>query len=143
MNKFVLLPFFLFACVEADKDGEPIEDTGPDEPEIIDSDGDGFDSTEDCNDSDATINPGAPELCDGLDNNCDEQIDEGVTGEWFQDLDGDGFGNPDVMEEAWAGKPSKTSSPCNLAMRRASEAQNVVGFLISALERGPRSPSMH
>ena len=38
--------------------------------------------------------------CDGIDNNCSGEADEGVTGDWFQDLDGDGFGNPDVVEEA-------------------------------------------
>lgn len=31
----------------------------------------------DCNDSDPTVNPGATEVCDGVDNNCDGQIDEG------------------------------------------------------------------
>ena len=31
----------------------------------------------DCNDENPKINPVADELCDGLDNNCDEQIDEG------------------------------------------------------------------
>ena len=74
---------------------------------LIDNDGDGFpsgiiytssctnpgegyllgsvDSVLDCDDSDATVYPGAQELCDGIDNNCDGQIDEGF------DLDGDGF----------------------------------------------------
>ncbi len=32
----------------------------------------------DCNDQDATVHPGAPELCDGKDNNCNGQADEGA-----------------------------------------------------------------
>jgi hypothetical protein len=48
----------------------------------------------DCNDRDDAIFPGAPELCDGLDNDCDLLIDDGASSSslWFADGDGDGFG---------------------------------------------------
>jgi hypothetical protein len=48
----------------------------------------------DCNDQDSLTYPGAPEICDGLDNNCDGQADEGLTfTNYYLDGDGDGFGD--------------------------------------------------
>lgn len=46
-----------------------------------DADNDGYCTTDgDCNDSDATVNPGAAEVCgDGIDNNCDGVVDEGCS----------------------------------------------------------------
>ncbi len=50
----------------------------------------------DCNDEDAAINPGAEDVCDGVDNDCDGQIDEGENNpgctDYYLDLDGDGNG---------------------------------------------------
>ncbi|MDJ0763907.1 MAG: MopE-related protein [Myxococcota bacterium] len=48
----------------------------------------------DCDDSDATIYPGATEICDSADNNCDGEVDEGLT----LDEDGDGHTTPDSCE---------------------------------------------
>lgn len=59
-----------------------------------DGDNDGFYSYEDCDDTDDTVYPGAPEICDGKDNNCDNEIDEGVQTTFFADTDNDGFGDP-------------------------------------------------
>ncbi len=42
-----------------------------------DLDGDGYNSSVDCNDNNASIYPDAEEICDGVDNNCDGYIDEG------------------------------------------------------------------
>ena len=69
-------------------------------PATVDADGDGFMDTEDCNDSDAAISPASVELCDGVDNDCDGDIDEGVGTTWYADADGDGFGDADAATES-------------------------------------------
>ena len=47
----------------------------------------------DCNDNDPAIYPGAKEVCDGKDNNCDGQVDEGLPfTAYCTDADGDGHG---------------------------------------------------
>ena len=51
----------------------------------------------DCDDSSADVYPAAPELCDGLDNDCNGAIDDDLGDIWYQDADFDGFGNPDVF----------------------------------------------
>ena len=45
----------------------------------------------DCNDFYFFANPGATETCNGVDDNCDTNIDEGVLGLYFVDADMDGF----------------------------------------------------
>ncbi|MEQ1721371.1 MAG: MopE-related protein, partial [Nitrosomonas sp.] len=51
----------------------------------------------DCNDNNAAINPGAAEVCNGIDDDCDGLTDEGLIFlDYYVDVDGDGFGNPNV-----------------------------------------------
>ena len=64
-------------------------------PALVDEDSDGFDASEDCDDADASIHPGAEESCNELDDDCDGEIDEGLTTTWHPDADGDGFGEHD------------------------------------------------
>jgi hypothetical protein len=50
--------------------------------------------TGDCNDANANMYPGNTEICDNLDNNCSGAIDENLIFlNYYQDLDGDNFGN--------------------------------------------------
>jgi len=51
----------------------------------------------DCDDTDPDRAPAKDEECDGIDNDCDEEVDEGVSDEnattWYLDEDGDGHGS--------------------------------------------------
>ncbi|MDB4962798.1 MAG: hypothetical protein JWP01_2797 [Myxococcales bacterium] len=49
----------------------------------------------DCNDANDTVHPGAAELCNAVDDDCDGTFDEGAPGTfWYLDLDHDGYGAP-------------------------------------------------
>ena len=57
----------------------------------------------DCDDSNASVSPGAPEICDGLDNDCDKATDEDF------DADGDGhapIGACDAGDDCDDGNPN-------------------------------------
>lgn len=76
----------------------------------LDSDGDGFGDTNsavaacenlpgyvpdpgDCNDGNPSVYPGASEVCNELDDNCNGLTDEGVLQAFYPDNDDDGFGD--------------------------------------------------
>jgi len=59
-----------------------------------DLDGDGYDLDEDCDDEDAAVSPDATESCNGVDDDCNELVDDAVGDVWYADDDEDGFGDP-------------------------------------------------
>ena len=101
----------------------------------FDADGDGFGDMEfmwscdplfprlvedsgDCRDDDPDSFPGARELCDGVDNSCsgtpDDVLEEDLL-VYFEDFDGDGFGNPDSTARACSPPPGfvENSDDCD------------------------------
>ena len=62
-------------------------------------------NSDDCVDSEITIFPGAEEVCNGVDDNCNNLIDEGVFLIFYQDLDQDGYGNSEITTESCAVLP--------------------------------------
>ncbi|MCB9762522.1 MAG: hypothetical protein H6739_22175 [Alphaproteobacteria bacterium] len=98
-------------CDGVDDDGDGLVDEGLTVTYYWDADGDGFgdpdrardacgpeagyvNAGEDCDDRDPEVHPGAAEVCDGVDNDCDGTTDQGAEGsaDWYADGDGDGFG---------------------------------------------------
>ena len=54
----------------------------------------------DCDDTEEFAWTGAIEICDGVDNNCDGDVDEGVLLSWYLDYDQDGYGDNDSAQMA-------------------------------------------
>lgn len=120
-------------CDDADNDCDGVTDesSAADAPTwYYDGDGDEFGSTPhvactapsesyvstpgDCDDADGGRYPGAPEICDGDDNDCDGATDEsGSIGEsiWYYDGDGDGTPGEEVSVLACAAPPDYFSAP--------------------------------
>ncbi|MEZ4318324.1 MAG: MopE-related protein [Myxococcota bacterium] len=121
-------------CDGIDQDCDGTADEGlPTTAYYVDSDADGYGTGSavmsctqpsgrvaqngDCNDANANIHPGAPEACDGIDNDCDSQTDEGtVSVPWYADGDGDGYGaGPSTGTDCQAPNPGnvQSSNDCN------------------------------
>jgi hypothetical protein len=67
-------------------------------PPPTDMDSDGWTTADgDCNDFDSSIHPARVEICDGIDNNCNDEVDEGVVLTWYLDFDHDGHGTDDAF----------------------------------------------
>ncbi len=63
---------------------------------LMDQDGDGVPDFADCDPQNHGVNPFQVENCNGVDDNCNGDVDEGVTHTYYWDHDGDGFGGEPV-----------------------------------------------
>ena len=78
--------------------------TEKDLDERMDADGDGYLAKQfggqDCDDTNRDIWPGAIEVCDGIDNDCDGNADGDALDKrtWYRDADGDGYGSPSTED---------------------------------------------
>ena len=89
----------VYEFTTGDSDGDGIADNVDNCPNIANAgqannDGDPAGNVCDCDPNNNTVYPGAPEICDGLDNNCNNQIDETGNITFYADTDGDTYGDP-------------------------------------------------
>ncbi|MFN7143754.1 MAG: MopE-related protein [Myxococcota bacterium] len=96
----LLAVLFTAACAVPagdDKGDTAVDDTGADTgADAVDADEDGHDAAVDCDDADPAVYPGADERCDGVDNDCDDTVDEDDATDaplWYADIDADGVGD--------------------------------------------------
>jgi len=72
---------------------------------------------EDCDDANADVFPGADELCNGVDDDCDGLVDVGAADavQWHVDVDRDGYGDPSSTEPGCDVRPGWTpdASDCD------------------------------
>jgi hypothetical protein len=72
---------------------------------------------DDCNDAIATVHPGEADSCDGLDNDCDDNVDESPSVVYYRDADGDlhgAMGDPGMRMCAPSGEHTAlTAGDCD------------------------------
>ncbi|MDP2306413.1 MAG: MopE-related protein [Pseudomonadota bacterium] len=84
----------------------------PEDSTSYDLDGDGWSSSNDCDDFNKNAYPLAHESCNGVDNNCSGSEDDASDATlWYADLDSDGYGDPGAPLSACDAPPGYVESP--------------------------------
>jgi len=86
-----LILLFAIGCDSGTTDSEPV-DTGEPAAQEPDRDQDGHRADVDCDDENPDVHPEAVDFCNGVDDDCDGEVDEDPSVLWYTDADGDGFG---------------------------------------------------
>jgi hypothetical protein len=113
--RLLLVLALLCSCREKPLEilGDDTQADTQDSAPVPDVDGDGFNAEDDCDDSNGAIHPDADEVCDGLDNNCDGDVDEDSATDaatWYADADGDGYGDDNSASTACTQPAGATAS---------------------------------
>jgi len=125
--------------------GTGVDTADTDSVTPVDADGDGHASIatggDDCDDHDPTVYPGAPEKCDGKDNDCNGEVDDNpIDGQpFYADADGDGYGDPNTIVYGCGPLPPKGGATNDLDCYDANKDAHPTQAEYFVVDRGDGS----
>ena len=99
LNANITGPSLWYADADGDGFGDPLTEVESCQSDLLDLDKIYVDEGTDCDDDNPEVHPDMLESCDGVDNNCDDEVDNYMGSDaprWFADADGDGYGDVEL-----------------------------------------------